>query len=408
MASSRCFPKFHSIVSFFSYLKTHITTTEQCNETILVTPSIWDRCHHSAFTPGECLGEGGFGQVYEVTNDPSLCMKKINKRSALYKEAALLDFIHLANLVQPCVAADKILQMIFACSKCQCIVLPKMKCSLDTYRGWHPIHMDALLTGFRGLVDALSFLNFTCGLTHCDVSPSNLLVGLGGLADLVLSDLGISTMINCSNTPTKIRVCSREAGEVASLSVFNSPFYFGKKTYRPSTFLFSCYQAIKVNKKADGGFSHWDTPEEGLRLDLACLYYSFQDCLLGMLGFSHRKLDEFPRSTPPPDRAGKYLSYMLQRTVVTHLLCSFWSLSVETGLDIDGGSSNIHIPRNHRTYFKNLCDRSLALLHSNFSPQRARAVFTEPVKVFCLQLLKLDSFNWKHGEVDFSGFFLQG
>nr|ABO48416.1 tegument serine/threonine protein kinase [Wood mouse herpesvirus] len=399
------YEKFPTMVSYMMYAANHVSCEEVNGRPAFIAPPIWERCFHTQFTPGEPIGEGGFGHVSTMASDESLCIKYVPKLTALFKEAVIMDIVHLTSLFKPHGASNKVLQMMFACIDCQCIVLPKMRCSLDNYPEWSPNSVVDTLIGFRGLIDGLLFLNFTCGITHCDVSPSNILVGAAGLSDLVLSDLGIATIICNHGMPGEIPIFSKTLGRVTSLYSSSCPMFFAKREYRPSTCLFICYKAIKEQKNPESVPMYWRTPQEGLRLDLCSLYYSFQDSLLCMAGFPQRRLDVLKVSPPPPDRAGKYLAYMMQRTVVTHFMCEVWGLSVETGLDIDGGSSNIHIPRTHRSYFKAVAEKALCLVRQQFTPDKRITILSESVQAFIVPFLRLDSFNHCHGKVDYSGFF---
>ncbi|ADW24378.1 kinase [Cricetid gammaherpesvirus 2] len=382
-----------SIIDHMLWQKDHVSMDQSCLNVIsFKIPAIWTSCKHPKLPTGHQLGRGGYGSVSTVANNPGMCVKKMSNSRDFFSEAVIMDVVEVSKRNNSDHAGVRnIVGILGVCSHCKVIMYPRYRCSLDKFI-LLPNMCLQLINGFQGLMNAVEFLNVKCGFTHCDISPSNILVGNGGVANLILGDMGVCVITgNPANYP-KIIIRTKNGRNVGSVKCTICPEYTGKCEYRPAFLLFMNYDTA-INGRSSDFHNFSPTRSQGLLLDKCSLLCTFLESLIMLAGKPYRYLQRVINDNPPPDEGAKVLCHLMQRECVASILSCLTYTKFHIGLDPKRGSTYIKLSKAHSTYFSNLCSQGRHVLYYMLDREHAETYRHPMLRTFLLQFNSLDKFK---------------
>ncbi|AGY30718.1 ORF36 [Retroperitoneal fibromatosis-associated herpesvirus] len=349
-------------------------------------PRQWFKCDHEDADWSTRLGRGAFGVISPVSED--VCMKHFDSRREFYYEAIVNDLMQATRERHPFhEGAGRLLGFVGVCVPCRALLFPRLKCNL-LQLDWSKGDLGVLTTEFTGLLSGILFLNRYCAMTHCDVSPDNILatgdLTLGDPGRLILSDLG-SVVLHTGSKWSGLVVTSNLGLKQHSYEAKVSPKLICKHLYKPSCVLLQCYLSCLGQVHATVlDQSYPLSPQFALTVDVSSLGYSLLACLELYLDLPAQNPLKFLFHAAPGMRPDPvyYLGFMIPRVVMSQILSNVWRMTIDLGLDCTGNAPSLPVRQPHREAFERQC----YLYKAN---HKAEALATCAEKLSCSRLKTL-------------------
>ncbi|ATI21924.1 ORF36 [Alcelaphine gammaherpesvirus 1] len=396
-------------VSHIKVLKVDIDAQHLC----VCLPHNMLTCCHPAVDMENLLGSGSFGKVY--ASGPGICAKVFTSAEAFYHETVMMDLVALARSYNCDDFKSVCLQFyLSACITCKTIWYPRFSQSLHTFKDFTVDHLHDLDREFKGLTDAVFFLNQKCGLFHGDICPSNILVetfkGPGsGIKSLILTDLGTAA-IHAGNTFKSLSINNPQDDSVIyNAQIYLSPFLVCKDYVKPLCVLRRCYllrhhaQDVDVEEITD------TVVGQNMALKIDC------STLLQVLLLVLARVMEQPNSLTyeswlreiEDDSSDAYFLLLLgpKLVLLTHL-SQLWEINFDVGVNTQGVLSRGQLPHPHTRLLKECCQ----LFREEFDAVVKEEVLIKlgqgVLKNIIFELLQFDYFEI-HGRQPQHGLFAQ-
>ncbi|QDQ69244.1 tegument serine/threonine protein kinase [Colobine gammaherpesvirus 1] len=342
------------------YMKHHVVISKT-NKSVayLRVPRQWFRCTHQDPDWSTCMGRGAFGVISPVTEEQ--CMKHFTSRREFYYEAIMNDIMEATRERYPFhKGATRLLGVVGVCVPCRALLFPRLRCNLLEL-DWTRVNLDLLTSEFIGLLSGVIFLNRYCCMTHCDISPDNILatgdLTPGDPGRLVLADLG-SVVLHTGSKWTRLVVTSNLGLRQHSYDSKIPPKLICKHLYKPSCVLFQCYLSC-IDKPQAGVLDvvYPLSPQFALTVDVSALGYSLLACLELYLDLPILSPLKFLFPATPGDLLDDfyYMGFMIPRVVMTQMLSHVWHMTIDIGLDSSGRAQALPILQSHREAFASQC-----------------------------------------------------
>ncbi|AAK38235.1 ORF27 [callitrichine gammaherpesvirus 3] len=348
-----------TVIDYFTFQHRHlkVTNIDKRTETLFVKlPDQMTTCDHEPISFNHLLGAGSYGAVY--THGTDATVKVYDSISELYHELMVCDMIQIGKEKSENGKTAALIDYLSACTHCHALFLTPYRCSLQDFDYWTDLVIDPLVQGFKGLKDALHFLNKNCGLFHSDVSPSNILVDftphLWHMGKLVLTDFGNATL-HSGNKMLDVRLKSSKGRQLYKMYYQREPFTVAKDTYKPFMLLSRCYVLRMMGKELDPVTCGPMNDKTALNMDLQCLGYSLLYCLVKLADTTNKIPYPYPNVGLPRSDAAYYLQFAAIKIVLLEVLSQLWNMDVNLGITSCGEVKCVALSQDHLSQFVRWC-----------------------------------------------------